>query len=223
MSKSTNRSLPDDQVQIDDEEQYEEAEMQTMKRAMGVSKQFEEIKARTIDDGMILGKITDINTSPTNQKIVIEIKVPATDEPKQKRFQKPKRWTDDYAIVRWIQHYGYTADSFPNMVDDDCKVKVEEVSNGDGYEVFIPEKKKNWRDKISDPSIPPLYTTYKESGIPFFQGIGLVSFLITLGFTATGTVHLMPTKTEELIAILSFAIILILITEIEDDIQSEYR
>jgi hypothetical protein len=219
MSKSTNRSLPDDQVQIDDEEQYEKAELQTMKRAMGISKQFEEIKTRTIDDGMILGKITDINTSPTNQKIVIEIEVPATDEPKQKRFQKPKRWTDEYAIVRWIQHYGYTADSFPNMVDDDCKVKVEEVSNGDGYKVFIPEKKKNWRDRIPNPSIPPLYTSYKKSDVKILQAVGIVSWVITTLFTISGTIPLMPTKFEELIAVVSLALIVILIAVIEDRIK----
>ena len=223
MSASTDRSLPDDQVQIEDETEYDEAELQTMERAMDLSNQFEEIKYRTTEDGMVLGKLKNIETSANNDRIVVEIDLPAEGDTKTTRFRKPKRWDNNYDFVRWIQHYNYSAETFPQMIDDECKVKVSKPSDGSDYKLFVPEKEKSWRDRISNLSIQPLYTKYKKSGAPVFQGIAAVSFLITTGFTAIGAIHLMPTKIGEIVALLSFALIVALIAVIEDDIQRKHR
>jgi hypothetical protein len=219
MSKSTNRNLPDDQVQIENKDEYEEAELQTMERAMDLSKQFEEVKQRTVEDGMVHGKLVDIQTSANNDRIVVEIDLPAEGDTEQTRFRKPKRWSDKYNFVRWIKYYDYTADSFPNMVKDHCKVEVKKPSETGDYELFVPERERGYRDRIPVPSIPPIYTSYKESKLPIFQWTGLVSWVITTGFTLTGTIHLMPTKTEETMAIIALGLVLLLIGLIEDHIQ----
>jgi len=94
------RSLPDDQVKIENEDEYEETELQTMERAMDLSKQFEEVKQRTVEDGMVLGKLVDIQTSANNDRISVEIDLPAEGDTERKRFRKPKRWSDEYNFVR---------------------------------------------------------------------------------------------------------------------------
>ncbi len=222
-AQTVDRDLPDDQFKIEDETEYGEAELQTMERAMDLSNQFEEIKYRTTEDGMVLGKLKNIETSANNDRIVVEIDLPAEGDTERKRFRKPKRWDNNYNFVRWIRYYEYSAETFPQMIDDECKVKVSKPSDGSDYKLFVPEKEKSWRDRIPDPSISPIYTTYKESGVPFFLGIGSVLFAITTLFTISGTIHLMPTRIEEAAVLLSLAFVFILIIATEAAIQKEHR
>lgn len=133
------RELPNDQQRIDDEDRKDESQLQTMQRAEELSSQFEDIKDRTVDDNVVLGQLKDINTSETNSTIVVEIDLPGEGVSKDKRFDKPKVWSEDYKFVRWIHHYDYDADSFPNMIEDQCRVKVLRGGNKE-YEVFVPEQ-----------------------------------------------------------------------------------
>jgi len=217
MSASPDRDLPDDQVQIENEDEYEKSELQTMERAMNLSKQFEEVKRRTVEDGMVLGKLVDIQTSANNDRISVEIDLPAEGDTKQKRFRKPKQWSNKYDFVRWIKHYGYTADSFPNMIKDDCKVKVKQPSESGDYELFIPEQRKSWWDKISDVSIPPAYRIYKKSGVPIFQTIAAIAYVVISGLTAIGSIHLMPSPQGELVVVGGLSFVLMLIVVIENN------
>lgn len=145
------RQLSDDQYKIDDDAGEEDVEIQTMERAMELSKQYEEIKDRTVDDDTVLGELKSIDSSPANNNIVINVDIPASSSNKTFRFTKPRAWSEKYEFVRWIKHYGYDADSFPNMLKDDCEVKVMRKDNNKDYELFIPndEKKHHYWNKLT--------------------------------------------------------------------------
>jgi len=207
------RSLPDDQVKIENEDEYEETELQTMERAMDLSKQFEEVKQRTVEDGMVLGKLVDIQTSANNDRISVEIDLPAEGDTERKRFRKPKRWSDEYNFVRWIKYYGYDADSFPNMIKDDCKVKVKKPSEGGDYELFVPENK-----NISDLWGISFWEKYKQ-GPPLIQVASFITTFSIAGFMALGTIHLFPSRVDEAFSVLVMILISAGVMMIEDDIQ----
>jgi|APHM01.1.fsa_nt_gi hypothetical protein len=137
----SDRALPEDQVQMDDADANEDAELQPMDRAENLSRHYEEVKQRTVEDGVVLGKLEDINTARGNNRIVVDIDLPAEDSNKQFRFRDPAYWTDDFEFVRWVRSYGYTDESFPLMLEDDCEVKVEKgnKSAGEKYELVIPD------------------------------------------------------------------------------------
>lgn len=159
----TQRELPPSQQKMDsDIDEDDDLSMQTMERANELSRQYESIKDRTVDDNTVLGKIEDIDTSHNNNRIIIHVDVPAQGSNKMFRFKKPKLWSRDYEFVRWIQHYNYDADSFPNMLQDSCKVKV--TKDGDGsYDLYIPEKNPYLR-KFTSPSfdIPKLHEWHRD-------------------------------------------------------------
>jgi len=212
------RSLPDDQVKIENEDEYEETELQTMERAMDLSKQFEEVKQRTVEDGMVLGKLVDIQTSANNDRISVEIDLPAEGDAERKRFRKPKRWSDEYNFVRWIKYYGYDADSFPNMIKDDCKVKVKKPSEGGDYELFVPEGERSYKEKISSLWGGTIWQPYKE-GPPVMQVTSFITTLSIAGFMALGTIHLFPSRVDEAFSVLVMILISAGVMMIEDDIQ----
>jgi hypothetical protein len=118
-----------------------------MERAQELSAHYEKIKDNTIDDSTVYGKVKSINTSTGSKKIVVDIDLPAKGTVKQTRFDKPKVWSEDYDFVRWIRYYGYDADSFPSMLEDKCKVKVE--TDGGKYDLYIPDQRK-YRSKVVD-------------------------------------------------------------------------
>jgi len=180
------RSLPEDQVKIENEDKYEETELQTMERAMDLSKQFEQVKQRTVENGMVLGKLVDIQTSANNDRISVEIDLPAEGDTEKTRFRKPKRWSEEYKFVRWIKHYGYDADSFPNMIQDECKVKVSKPSDNSEYELFVPEKDESYREKISMSWDNSIWKGYKV-GPPILQvasfiGVFLYRWISRIGY-----------------------------------------
>ena len=212
------RSLPDDQVKIENEDEYEETELQTMERAMDLSKQFEEVKQRTVEDGMVLGKLVDIQTSANNDRISVEIDLPAEGDTERKRFRKPKRWSDEYNFVRWIKYYGYDADSFPNMIKDDCKVKVKKPSEGGDYELFIPEGQKSYTEKITSLWGKSIWQRYKE-GPPVMQVASFIATFSIAGFMALGTIHLFPSRVDEAFSVIVMILISAGVMMIEDDIQ----
>jgi len=138
-SSSVDRELPDEQYQLDEDADLDEGEIQTMEQAMRISERFEHIKDHTVDDGLVLGTVKEINTSPGNNRLVISIEIPAEDHPEQFRFKKPKVWSEKYRFVRWVREYGYDAESFPNMIEDKCRVKVENIQDSEDYELYVPE------------------------------------------------------------------------------------
>lgn len=179
MSNST-RTLPDDQQRIDEDERKDESSLQTMERAEELSSQFETIKSRTVNDGMVLGRLKDIDTSRTSSTIIVSIDLPGEGIKEKKRFDKPKVWSDRYKFVRWIRHYGYTADSFPSMLEDKCKVKVQREGNKE-YEVFIPEVDESAVEVIKSAIAKPfsvgnsIVENYKRSSSPDIS--------LTIGFS----------------------------------------
>lgn len=216
------RSLPDDQVKIENEDKYEETELQTMERAMDLSKQFEQVKQRTVENGMVLGKLVDIQTSANNDRISVEIDLPAEGDTEKTRFRKPKRWSEEYKFVRWIKHYGYDADSFPNMVQDECKVKVSKPSDNSGYELFVPEKEESYRDKLSSLQGRSIWQAYKV-GPPILQVTSFITVFCVAGFMALGTIHLFESGVEEAFSVIIMVLIASAIMMVEDDIQNGRR
>lgn len=182
-AQTVDRDLPDDQFKIEDETEYGEAELQTMERAMDLSKQFERIKDNTVEDGMVLGELSYINTSENSSRIIISIDLPAEGMPIKKRFRKPKRWSDEYAFVRWIRHYGYDAETFPQMIDDKCKVKVEEEANGGDYTVFVPDESRGLRSRAPDVSPIEWYLDKQEPIVG--SVIGLATVIVGVGLATT--------------------------------------
>lgn len=167
--ESVTREFSDEQYKLDEEqENQEEVSMQTIERANEISQQYEEIKDRTLGDGMVAGRLEDIDTSPGNDNIVVQVDLPGESADKEFRFKKPKVWTKKYDFVRWIQHYGYDADSFPNMLKGECDVKVENHGNED-YKLFIPEYK-NRRENVKkkfgggNDKLQSVLEVYRDSG-----------------------------------------------------------
>lgn len=193
------RTLPDEQRKVPDDESSDEVELQTMERAEELSSQFEAIKDRTVDDDMVLGQLKDIETSSTNSKVIVTIDLPGEGMDMEKRFDKPKVWSNRYKFVRWIRHYDYDADSFPLMLDDECKVKVVRDGNRE-YKLFIPEEPAPmtkdvmaFKDGVLERSQPTIkWYLRHENGIVgpmiFFSwmayGIALLSGLTTLPLAA---------------------------------------
>lgn len=137
-TESVTREFDDEQYKLTEEQEEEEdTDLQTMERANKLSEHYEHVKDRTVDDDTVLGKLEDIHTAEANDNIIIEVDVPAKDRNERFRFKDPSIWTDEYRFVRWIRHYGYDADNFPNMLQDHCHVKVKREENE--YELFIPE------------------------------------------------------------------------------------
>lgn len=211
------RSLPESQVKVENEDEYEEAELQTMERAMDLSKQFEEVKQRTVENGMILGKLVDIQTSANNDRISVEIDLPAEGDTEQERFRKPKRWSDEYNFVRWIRHYGYDADSFPNMIQDECKVKVKKPSESGDYDLFVPGEETSYREKTSLWG-ETIWQRYKQ-GPPVMRVASYIATFSIAGFMALGTIHLFPSRAENAFSVLVMILISVGVMMIEDDIQ----
>lgn len=147
MTDTTERSIPDEQKEVSDEQLDADSRLQTMERAQELSAHYEKIKDNTIDDSTVYGKVKSINTSTGSKKIVVDIDLPAKGTVKECRFDKPKVWSDDYRFVRWIRYYGYDADSFPSMLEDKCKVEVE--TDGGKYDLYIPQQRK-YRKKITE-------------------------------------------------------------------------
>jgi len=139
-SDTPNRSIPDSQNKIDDD-MPDDVGIQTMERAQDLSRHYEHIKDNTVDDGTVYGTVKAIDTSPGNNRIHVTYSLPAESSTKKHRFKEPKVWSDDYKFVRWVRHYGYDADSFPSMLRDKCKVKVETDETDGGYDLYIPKEK----------------------------------------------------------------------------------
>lgn len=198
------RTLPDEQQQIDDEDRKDRVELQTMERAENLSEQFEEIKDRTVDDDdVVLGRLADIETSANNDRIVVSIDLPAEGSDKTERFRKPKVWNDRYKFVRWIRHYGYDADSFPNMIRDDCRVRVLKDSATD-YELFVPERDDD--DGVVDTAgrafgamqtavVRPI-DAYLSQDAPYVTAVNVLTWLVLGSATLSGLVTL-PMSAEE--------------------------
>lgn len=160
--KEVERKLPDEQNKLDEE--ADDNFMQTMERANELSKQYEEIKDRTLGNGLVAGKLEDIDTSPANNNIIVTVDLPGEGNVKQFRFKKPKVWSEKYKFVRWIHYYGYDADSFPNMLKSDCEVEVENMG-GEEYSLFVPERKESIKETASTIKVKManVFDLYRES------------------------------------------------------------
>jgi len=192
---SVERELPDDQ-KMSDEERKEESEIMTMERAENLSSQYESIKDRTIDENTVLGKLQDINTSPANGNIIVSIDLPAESDHKEFRFNKPKVWSNRYDFVRWIRYYDYDADSFPNMLKDDCRVKVSKGQKSSEYNLMIPNTSTRRRraykfvkETISEyREMEALYITGVTATASLIYAILLVTGLISIGLSTTSSI-----------------------------------
>lgn len=211
MSQQTQRQLPDEQNSIPDNAQ---GDLQTMERAMNLADQYETIKDRTVDDDTVLGRITDINTSRNNDRIIITIDVPGDDSNKEFRFRKPKVWSERYDFIRWIRHYGYDADSFPNMLRDDCKVKVLQDENRE-YNLYIPPKSGFRLDGVKQTAIDlkELYLSYRIRVWPVL----LIALSIRSIAVATGLVGFSGGVVEQVGMTFIGFIIIALIAIVEED------
>lgn len=158
-SETVTREFDDEQYKLEDGDEEGDTDMQTMERANEISRQYESIKDRTLGDNLVAGRLEDIDTSPANSNINVLVDLPGEGNNKTFRFKKPKVWSRDYDFVRWIQYYGYDADSFPNMLKGQCDVEVKNIGDEE-YELFIPEYNSR-REKIKG-SIPDLGKRSKD-------------------------------------------------------------
>lgn len=142
------REFDDEQYKLEEGDDEGDTDMQTMERANELARQYEDIKDRTLGENLVAGRLEDIDTSPANNNIVVIVDLPGEGNYKKFRFKKPKVWSREYDFVRWIQYYGYDADSFPNMLKGQCDVEVKNLGD-EKYELFIPEYD-NRREHIKD-------------------------------------------------------------------------
>lgn len=138
------RALPD--AQRPDGE-VGESEMITMERAEQMSEYFGDIQAATIDDNRMRAPVADIDWSPNNEAVVVEVDVPAETDAVRFHLDKPKVWTDRYQLVRWVRHYGYGAEDFHAMVEKRVTVEIRETGLDD-YELVVPERDRSRRDRV---------------------------------------------------------------------------
>jgi hypothetical protein len=186
---SPSRTLPDEQKQVDPDVDDRETQLQTLEQAEHLSEHFDEIKTRTTENGDVEGVVKAINMATTNGTVAVEIDIPGRENNKTVNFEKPRSWTEQYDFVRWIRHYGYTADTIPNMLENDCRVAVN-VEDG-SYSLYVPPQSR--RDRIRGvgrransilPDIGALLKRYAESDVwlwPLLAGLWL------LGVIAAGT------------------------------------
>lgn len=147
-AEEVTREFDDEQYKLEDGDEEGDTDLQTMERANELSKQYESIKDRTLGDSLVAGRLEDIDTSPANNNIVVIVDLPGEGNYKKFRFKKPKVWSREYDFVRWIQYYGYDADSFPNMLKGQCDVEVKNIGDEE-YELYIPDYN-NRREHIKD-------------------------------------------------------------------------
>lgn len=209
------RSLPDEQVKVTDADSEEAVDLQTMERAEELSNQYETIKDRTVDSNTVLGLLTDIDTSANNDRIIVTVDLPAEGHDKTFRFRKPKVWANQYQFVRWIRYYDYDADSFPNMLQDECKVKVTKKEGG--YDLYIPEQGVEAMNILNH--IPRLGSylkaRYVEVGIPIslFALTALVLYAIALG----GQLMTLGLRAEQFTALFIICVVILIVVALWED------
>ena len=182
-NESVTREFDDEQYKLEEGDEEGDTDLQTMERANELSRQYEEIKDRTVDSDTVLGKLTKIDTSPGNNNIILTVDLPAESSNEQFRFKKPKVWSNDYKFVRWIQMYDYDADSFPNMIEDHCRVKVKQVNSGE-YELIIPQRN---RVKVSS-KLDSYKETYLDNTNPEYYLTSYMAiswFMLSILFAST--------------------------------------
>lgn len=166
------REFDDEQYKLEDGDEEGETDIQTMERANELSKQYESIKDRTLGDNLVAGRLEDIDTSPANNNINVLVDLPGEGNNKTFRFKKPKVWSSEYDFVRWIQYYGYDADSFPNMLKGQCDVEVKNLGDEE-YKLYIPDYN-NRREQIkgtftgSNEYVEALLHEYRQSDNEFY-------------------------------------------------------
>lgn len=193
----------------------DDIDIQTYKRANEISQQFETIKDRTISDGVVEGKVKEIDTSPANGNVVVTVDVPSSTSDETFRFSKPKVWSKRYEFVRWVRHYGYNADSFPNMLKDGCEVKVSRADNS--FELVVPSTKK---ERITDP-ISNTWNWYTDTAHPlsFVSFYGIIGIIVAAFAGASGLMTIQQITPKEFIGAITIATLLIgFSTIVEGDI-----
>jgi hypothetical protein len=185
------RTLPDDQQQIDDDADDEETQLQRIETAQNVARQFEEIKDRTVDENTALGIVKKIETSPGNNRIHVYVDLPDEDSLHQYPFKRPKLWSPQYKFVRWVTEYGYDADSFPSMIEDNCEVKLED--DDDTFDLYIPDRTVETPKPLKD-RIEWAYELYAGSAVYVGEliGLGVLAHGIAAFTQLSGTLGIEP-------------------------------
>lgn len=160
----TQREIPESQRKILDEDADDE--LRTMERAEELADHYQTIKDRTIDNETGVGFVKSIDTTKKNGAVSIKIDIPSHPEDKQYTMSKARLWTYDYQFVRWVEYYGYNADSFPSMIEDRVKVKLVD-KNGE-FEIYIPPKSEFVDEPLVsfDVDIGELVESYIEREFP---------------------------------------------------------
>lgn len=128
--------------------ELDESEMVAYDNAKELSEQFDAIKTQTLGDGIVRGTVTAIETTTHNQKIVIDVTVPAETDPVRFYMWKPKVWDETYEFVRWLHKYGYSAEDFAGMIEKGIEVEVRR--DDDEYELVVPRRRRSFRAIIRD-------------------------------------------------------------------------
>lgn len=213
MSTNPTRDLPDEQRKTADVNDDENLDLQTMERANDIAQQYETIKDRTVDDDTVLGRIIDINTSVNNSRIIIEVAVPGEGTAQDFRFRKPKVWSEEYKFVRWLHHYGYDADTIPNMLKDECKVRVSREEKG-SYNLYVPEYDAPIRAQLKEKRTA-FYKWYLTSNFTFWVPLLVGWFLV--GIALLSDIIPNPVTGKQMLGLMIMTlIIIVMILHVEE-------
>lgn len=130
-----------------------ETEMVAYDRAAKLSEQFESIEARTLDDGIVRGTVTAIESTTRGGSIAVDVDLPAEPDDVRFNFTKPKVWSERYDFVRWLDKYDYGSGDFAGMIERGVEVEVRR--DGGDYELVIPESSplhQRLMGRVGDPS-----------------------------------------------------------------------
>lgn len=108
------------------------------------------IHAASVDDETIEGEIWDVDTTEDG-RIRITARLPDGSKP-SRTFAKPVPWSEDFAIVRLVESYGYAPSAYESMEGDAIKLhstaSAGETPDEDDWEFVIPEREPGIVERI---------------------------------------------------------------------------
>lgn len=144
-AQTIERSLPDEQTQIDDDvdRDVDERVLATLDEEQTVAIQLQRIEEYTIRPGLMRLPVSEVTSAENSDKMVIVLDHPVEDDIR-KYFAKPPYWSTEFELPALLDAYGYRSN---NPYHLQChSLYVEYIESDDEWEIVEPpeEWKRTW-------------------------------------------------------------------------------